>query len=132
MYMLTGMEIKAKREDVLAKLRENREQHAKIVVEARAGYIEKAKRELTARLDEANSNKVVSLQFGLRLPVDHTNVYDVAIRMLEMHQEGVITLSAEQVRNLIMDEWEWTEEFLGSNSVYSASAASVAATRKSR
>lgn len=34
-------------------------------------------------------------------------------------------LNSEQVRNLEMDEWGWTDHFLASNSAYSGTAAEV-------
>lgn len=122
MHMLNHMVIEADVHTLLATLRSNREEHAQIVAEARDGYIEKARTALEKRLAEAREGKMVSLSFRLDFPQDHTKTYDVAIRMLELHQGATITLSAMQVRNLEMDEWDWTDSFLNTASAYSPSA----------
>jgi hypothetical protein len=122
MHMLSSMTIVAKRDEVLATLRTNRETHSTIVREAREGYVEKAKAALAAKLDRLSSGKLVALSFSLRVPLDYTKVYDTAIRMLELHQNDTIELDAAQVRNLMQDEWDWTDQFYGTNAIYSKSA----------
>jgi hypothetical protein len=57
------------------------------------------------------------------VPVDQTKVYDTAIEMMRLHQEETVELDAGQVRNLMLDEWDWTDQFYGTNAVYSNSAA---------
>lgn len=124
MHMLRTMRINAKRDEVLARLRTNMEAHAKIVAEARVGYVQKAREALSAKLDALASGRVVALSFALQVPIDQTKVYQVAIEMLEMHQDDTIELDSDQVRNLMRDEWDWTEHFLATNSAYSSTAAS--------
>lgn len=105
--------------DILVK---NREEHRKIVREAREGYVEDAKRALAARLDELKSGKIAGLQFSLVPPSDYTSVYDTAIRMLEMHTGDTVTLEASEFRNMVMDAWDWQKSFLHSNLRYSGTA----------
>ena len=123
MHMLSSMRIKAKRDDVLAALHKNRAAHAAIVKEAREGYVAKAKSEVMAKLRKLDQGKIVALSFSLRVPVDQTKVYDTAIEMMRLHQEETVELDAGQVRNLMLDEWDWTDQFYGTNAVYSNSAA---------
>lgn len=120
-----GMSVTAKKDDVLAKLRYNRKQHAKIVHEARKGYVTRARKALEQRLTQMGKGEIVSLHFDLRLPVDYTSEYDTAIEALSWHTGAEITLSAKQVRNLIMDKWDWTATFYGTNSFYSGTAAAM-------
>jgi hypothetical protein len=107
----------------LETLRKNREQHSRIVAEARTGYIAEAKRAILAKLDELESGKVAALQFGLMPPADHTESYNTTIQMLEWHTGDEVTLSATEFRNFVMDEWDWAEHFLQSNRRYSQTAA---------
>lgn len=123
MHMLSSMRIKAKRDDVLAALTKNRAAHAAIVKEAREGYVKKAQQVLSEKLSQLAAGKVVALAFSLRVPVDQTKVYDTAIEMMKLHQEETVELDAGQVRNLMLDEWDWTDQFYGTNAVYSTSAA---------
>jgi hypothetical protein len=112
-----------KTEDVLARLRANREEHVKIVEEARVGYIEKAKEALRTRLaDFEKGRKGASLAFNLKPPVDNTGEYDTVISMLEMHQGKTIDLNPDEVRQLVLNQWDWTREFLTSNAYYSGTA----------
>ena len=123
MYMLDEMSITAKKDEVLASLRKNREQHAQIVREAREGYVEQAKKALEQRLGQIREGKIVALTFSLTPPIDQTKVYDTAIKMLELHTDTEIELTAQQVRNLVMDEWDWSNQFIGTNKIYSNTAA---------
>jgi hypothetical protein len=116
------MKIKAKTADVLRTLRNNREEHDQIVKEARAGYIERARAAVAARFDELAAGKFVSLFFDLHMPENHTKAYDTAIRMLEMHQADEIELDERIVRCLVLNQWEWMDSFLTSNSTYSETA----------
>ena len=122
MYGLSSIQITADKNAVLEILRKNREQHAKIVAEARAGYCQKASAELDKRMKRLAEGKITSLVFSLKMPVDQTSVYDTAIKMLEMHTQNSIQLSGGEVRNLIEDKWDWTREFYISNSAYSGTA----------
>lgn len=108
--------------EVLAKLRENREKHSRIVKEAKEGYLVKAKEAIAAKLELLEKGKIVSLVFGLKMPVDHTGEYDTMIKMLEMHTQPTIELNADEVRQFVLDEWQWMQDFLVSNSPYSGTA----------
>lgn len=122
MHVLRGMNITANKKEVLETLEKNRNQHKVIVGEARAGYFEKAQKALELRLAQLKEGKLVSLSFRLQPPVDHTDVYDTAITMLEMHREDTIVLDSDMARSLIQDKWEWADQFLHSNAIYSKTA----------
>jgi hypothetical protein len=119
MHTLNGMNVTAKRDEVLEALRKNREEHAAIVKEAREGYVEKARAQVEKRLGQLREGKVVSLSFKLSPPQDHTKTYDTAIRMLELHTSDTVELTAEQVRCLVQDQWDWMDQFLVGTSAYS-------------
>jgi len=120
------MKVTAKRDDILTALRKNRIAHETIVVEAREGYVTRARRALKGKLDELQSGKTVSLTFNLSPPVSYVEAYDTAIKMLELHTASNIELSATEVRCLVMDEWDWSRGFLEVNKGYSASANNIA------
>jgi hypothetical protein len=117
------MVVTCKTKEVLKKAKKSREEHAKIVKEARKGYLEKAQAALRERLQELEAGKLKALSFRLKVPSDHTSEYDTVIQMLEMHQPDTIDLNADEVRHLIEDKWDWTDEFLTSNALYSETAA---------
>ena len=113
------MKVSVSKDELLAALRVNRERHGKIFTEAREGYIKRAKVAIERRMEELREGRLVSLDFHLAVPTDYTAAYDTAIRMLELHQDKTIELSAEEVRCLVMDEWDWLGNFLAINKAYS-------------
>lgn len=119
MQVLYGLSITANKKQVLETLRKNREEHKSIVAESRAVYVKKAEAAVAKKLDLLRSGKIVGLSFQLAVPLDYTTVYDTAIRALELHTGDTIELSADQVRNLIDDQWDWSGQFTSSNSLYS-------------
>jgi uncharacterized protein YbcI len=123
MHELNGMDIIADKKEVLSKLEENLTRHQKIVVEARSGYVEKARKALEDRLEKIKNGKLVSLQFNLSAPQDYSDIYRIAIKLLNMDQSSTVKLTPKQFRNLILDEWDWTDQFLATNAAYSATAA---------
>lgn len=129
MHVLNGMNIIAKTDDVLKKLIANRKRHSGVVKEAREGYVAQAQKVLLRRLGELKEGKLVALAFSLKPPQDHTSVYDTAIQMLELHTGDEIELDNSQVRTLVMDEWDWSQAFWGSNKAYSKVATEYADNR---
>jgi hypothetical protein len=117
------------KEEALRTLRENKERHRMIVQEARVGYVNKAKGMLSAKLDELANGKITALRFDLQVPEDHTDDYELAIKMLELHSHDHIEMSASDVRTLMMDEWDWLRSFLFTNARYADSAADYAKTK---
>lgn len=118
-----NMTVICNKNEVLSALRTNRDKHQKIVQEARHGYIDKAKKALKKKLEILEAGKISTLQFSLSPPQDMTEAYDTAIQMLELHREVNVTLSAQEVRQFVQDEWDWASSFLFANSAYSTSAA---------
>jgi hypothetical protein len=124
-----SLTVNCDKQTILSKLRENREKHSVIVKEAREGYLKKAKNALQNRILELEATpsnvlvgKIVGLNFSLSPPVSHLSAYDTVIKMLELHSEPTIQLSANEVSQFVEDKWEWSERFITSNSVYSQSA----------
>ena len=112
------MEVVCNKDDVLKKLKTNREEHVVAVKSAREGYLKVAQKALDKKMAAVKEGKVVALHINLQLPLDHTAEYDTVIQMLEMHTEETITLSADEVRCLIEDRWEWMQQFLVTNQAY--------------
>jgi hypothetical protein len=122
MHLLNSMRVSVNRLETLEAIKKNAENHAKIVAEARAGYLKAAEKALTTRLKELRSGKRLDLGFTLAPPLDQSKVYRTIIKMLEMHQGETVDLDSSQVRAFVMDEWDWKRQFLLSNAAYSATA----------
>ena len=119
-----NMEFTFKKADVLARLKENREKHAKIVEEAREGWQDAAVKLIKSELAKVRKAKAPAhLSFHLNPPVDYTDVYDTLIAQLELAQEDELELDGDQFRKMMEDKWDWREQFLGTNAAYSVTAA---------
>jgi len=112
--------------DLLKKLRANRALHEQVVQEAREGYLKQAQEVLKAKLALMSNGKIVALTFNLNLPECHLDAYDTVIQMLELTTEKKVKLSGNEFRQFVMDEWDWTDGWLLSNSSYSSSSSSMA------
>jgi hypothetical protein len=121
----TTVMVTVKRDELLKRLRQNREKHQSVVKEAREGYVTKAKKLLADRMDKLASGKIVSLSFELQLPVSYVGSYDRAITAFEMHTGETIELSVDDVNHYIADAWSWKSSFITSNAVYSKLAADM-------
>jgi len=122
MNLVRNLTVNVSREEVLVSLKENVKKHKKIVDEARKGYVKRASDLLKEKLTQLENGSLDELRFNLSPPKDHTKVYETAIKMLEMHTDDTIELDGSQVRQLIMDEWDWMENFLFANSKFSQTA----------
>lgn len=112
-----------KKDELLAKVQENRENHQKLSGEARTGYraalldvLETGVAALKAGKD-VDANHISGLLHDK--PNDHTRDYDRVIGMLEMHTEDVVTLDARDFGRYVQDDWEWKDQWLASNASYS-------------
>lgn len=121
-----SMKTIVKRDQLLETLKINAAKHAKIVQEARDGYVKKAQEALVKRLEELRTGKIVSLHFSLQPPQDNSEVYRNCIKMLEWTTAAEVTLEADEFRQLVLDEWDWSSGFYGQNKLYSATANLVA------
>lgn len=116
------MSVKCDVVGILATIEENRKRHASIVEEAKRGYLEKAEKALTEKLEKIKGGEVVNLYFNIPEPVSYLSTYDTAIKMLKLHKEPIIELNSNEVRQLIEDKWDWSRKFWDTNMNYSQAA----------
>lgn len=79
----------------------------------------------TAKGDKPNIKEVQKLaqELGyMRPPHNYSDEYDRAIEMLEMSVDGEYDLSESEFRQFVKDEWSFSHEVAGTNSVYARSA----------
>lgn len=109
--------------ELLSKMRDNREEHQRIYLEALEGYKHKCISMLESRLKEAKSTDgIVSMGFRIEKPVSYVEQYDTVIEMLEWTTEATIEVTMEEFNAWVRDRWDWQRGFLTSNSLYSSSA----------
>lgn len=118
--------VAVKKAELIKIIKENREKHHAIFIEALEGWKKECIKELSKWYDEAKSGRISKTIFiSIQRPEDHTREYDRALKMLEMEVGDTVTISADDFQHLVQDDWEWKHQFLASNSRYSATATSL-------
>jgi len=99
-------------------LKQNREVHRSIVDEALKGYRKQAIKELDGMIAEAKSGRRIQRKLTLVEPMDQTQEYDRAIRKVEMSVDKTIALGDHEFEQLVMDEWDWKNQWSDANRSY--------------
>ena len=110
--------LKFARDDLLLKVKANREKHIKTHSIALCEYRKDLITYLQEKLEDAKNEKDIKHQIDLIRPVEYTKHYDRAIAMLEMTTNTEIELEQVNFAQLVLDEWTWSESFVHSTSGY--------------
>ena len=101
--------VKVKREELLTKVRANRDAHRELFLKAQANYRKFIIEELDRMLAEAKAGRSIRQSIDLAQPRDHTGDYDRTIMMLEMSVDDTIILNASEFDQYVRDVWAWTQ-----------------------
>lgn len=140
------MTVTVSRDKLLATLRINRDTHQEAYLTAIAGYKQQAlaklndlreralsliydkNQKLQRQIAEFNCNDedgltdtlvlLTSMSFRLDVPKDHTESYDVAIKMIEWEVCRHVELTQVQFQCFVLDDWDWQQEFKHLSKVY--------------
>ncbi len=129
--------------DLLATLQENKKEHQEVYQKVLVKYLEQANKMLEDRHKKAQdqfdsiytktkqhlanfdpkkaSNTIVVAEpicFNLVCPVDYSEEYSRAISMLEWEKEDKITLTPNEFRYFVMDDWDWSDSFSAVTGLY--------------
>jgi hypothetical protein len=101
--------VKVKRQELLTKVRTNRDAHQELFLKAQANYRKFIIEELDRMLADAKANRPVRRSINLVEPRDHTSDYDRTIMMLEMSVDDTIILNATEFDQYVRDVWAWSQ-----------------------
>lgn len=118
--------VKVKRQELLTKVRANRDAHRELFLKAQEGYRKLIIEELDRMLAEAKAGRRISRSINLAEPLDHTSDYDRVIMMLEMSVDDTIVLDATQFDQYVRDHWAWSHQ---ANTIYESYAVGTAVPR---
>lgn len=110
------------RDKLLDIIRENKEKHRAVFLQAIDGYRKEATQILESRIEDLKNRKKTSLYVNLPEPEDHTTGYDRIIRMVEMDERDSIELGEREFAQYVMDDWEWKQQWVDTVSNYVALA----------
>jgi hypothetical protein len=111
-------EVTVKREQLLEKLKENREAHREVFEISLEGYRKAVIEHLERLLADAREGKRIEHNVRMPVPQDQTPEYDQAIAMLEMSVDDEIELTSQEFACYVMDRWGWKRQFTASNKSY--------------
>ena len=122
-------EVSVKREELLSKMRENRATHIKEYNEAVEGFwktvLQSAQdgvvnlQAWVKKLEAGEQYVPHGVSFShLVKPQSHEKDYDQAIAMYEMCVDDVVSVRSDEFACYVLDEWDWTQSFKSTNSMY--------------
>lgn len=127
--MLGELKFEFSREDILERVKENRDKHEEDHTEAIEGYYIALEEELLDIAKRARAQAKVAKEskdpnethFGVRAtkPESHLNDYDRVIDMLTLAQDDMIELDEGEFSTYVRDEWQWKRAFTESAAFYS-------------
>jgi hypothetical protein len=109
---------------LIAILTENRSKHRQVFEAAVEGYRTEAVRLLEDQISRILAGKVRKVYVVLPAPEDHTRDYNRVLRMLELDERSEVLLDESTFAQLVLDEWRWRQEFLGTASTYAGGTVS--------
>lgn len=143
-------QVTVNKDDLLTAVMANKKTHDQIHADAMTGYYEKVAKELEKRLDmldkvrldfetslnniNPETEKPVEFNFTHRnklfdlsvpFPTNHTQAYERAIKMIEMSADDKFVLTQDEFRQYVMNDWDWKQAFISSNSMYLTKASSA-------
>jgi hypothetical protein len=107
------------KDQLLNTMRENAGKHRAAFLEAQEGYREEVIKELDRMLKDAREGRTLRYIVALEAPEDHSADYERVISMLEWSTADEIEITETQFSNFVLDKWNWTERFVGTNAKYS-------------
>jgi len=117
--------ITVKKDRLVEILKKNRETHVKIFLEVYEEYRKELIEWLELALELAHVRGRIDTPDNYPSePRCYVKSYDLAMAMLEMSVDETISLSEQDFRRYVQDEWEWKDDFYLSNSSYSSSSSS--------
>lgn len=104
--------------DIMTK---NRAEHRAVFERACENYRNAVITALDKALDDAKKGRKIHASIYFTEPVEHTRDYDRVLRMLDLTVEEEIELKEDDFAKYVLDDWQWKQQFLTSNTAYQES-----------
>jgi len=115
-------DIKVNKDKLITILKSNRDKHRQIFLEAVDGYRKRLLKELEDQVEQVKQGKHIDRIVHFPEPQDQTKDYERVIGMLEMSNDTEIELSEANYAQYVMDDWQWSREWLHNQQRYSTHA----------
>lgn len=111
---------------LLQRMRENREKHHQVFLDALEGYRKHALEVLEAHVRDLREGRAPEIRLSVARPVDHTRDYDRVIEMLDADKGSEFTLDEQTFGQYVRDEWHWKQQWLKMSNRYAAASTQAA------
>lgn len=108
-----------KKEDLIAKIKENKENHIKEYNDAVVAYKEEALRQLAVQTSKVREG-ALDAKLELVTPVNNEENYDKIIEMFEWDVRDEVELSQDEFLEYVQDETQFARDAKFSNTFYSS------------
>jgi hypothetical protein len=116
-------EVRMGKDELLRRIKANRDEHRKIYEEAMEGWKRSVIETLEKAYQDALEGKDFRVGFRLERPEDHSDEYDTVIELLGASLDDEFELTYQQFSNYVLDKWGWQQGFLTSASFYGSTTA---------
>lgn len=111
-------EVKVLKEELLIKLRQNRDKHEETYKDAMDQYRRDMEAVLFGMIDDMREKKEIKHFIEMDVPECHLDDYDGIIGLLEMSTDIYVDLSDYEYKRYVLDRWDWQESFAKNTSSY--------------
>lgn len=117
MHLRHNRTVKVKKNDLLIKIKQNKEKHIKEFNEAKIAYKEEALKQL-AKLKTDVVNGDLKIHLELVTPIDRTQEYDKVIEMFKWDVSDEVELTQSEFNDYVHDDNDAARQASISNSFY--------------
>ena len=106
-------DVMVKRDELLGILKKNLEIHKDLYASAAEAFRSKYVVEIDRMKQKSQANEFL-MHVDLQKPENHSDDYEVAIRMLEMETRTEIELTDDEFAKFVLNKWRWITSFYSS------------------
>lgn len=112
--------VKLKKHELLEVLKRNSEKHLDDIAEALTLRRDEMHEYFTNQINKMDRDDEYEPKENINFPkpVDSSDDYSKAIRMVEMTQDDIIELNENQFDKLVMDNWDWKQSLITTSAIY--------------
>lgn len=110
--------IRVNKGELVNALVEGRKKHKAEYLQACEGYRDTMRSFLKEQVGHLSEGATIPIIITDMPPKDHTEDYDVALKMLEMSVDSVVELTHEEFRHMVLDDWDWRRHWSALNMKY--------------
>ena len=109
--------IQVEKSDLIAKIKENKENHIKEYDKAVVAYKEEAERQLMTEVARVQEG-ALDAKLNLITPIDNTENYDSILEMFEWEVKDVVELQQDEFKEYVQDKTDFAVRAQMSNTAY--------------